>query len=227
MSYIGGAGLLLGMQKKENHVAIVAGGTLDASMLPRIRQAALVIGADRGALWLLNHGIIPDVAVGDFDSVTAKERLYIEQKAKQVIPYQPAKDATDLELAASVAIAHKPELVSMFGVIGSRFDHSLAGIQVLHMLSSHNVKGYIVDNFCKISIVVRRVERVEKTSTYTYFSIFPFHGDAVVSLRGCAYPVTRKRFIVGSTLGVSNQIRAQYAYVHVHTGAVILVQSRD
>jgi thiamine pyrophosphokinase len=115
----------------------------------------------------------------------------------------------------------------MYGVIGSRFDHSIAGIQVLKMLSSHNVNGYIVDNFCKISIVVRRVERVEKTSRYTYFSVFPFDGDAVVSLRGCAYPVTRKRFVVGSTLGVSNQIRAQHATVHVHRGAVVVIQSRD
>jgi len=215
------------MKKTIHTMALVAGGTLDVCMIPQIRAAQWIVGVDRGAWWLLSHKIVPQVAIGDFDSVTEKELASITRLVPEVIRYPAEKDATDLELAVAYAIKKRVNVVEIFGARGTRFDHEFAGMQVLLNLASHNVMGYIVDNFCKTFIVVRRLERVEKSDEYKYLSIFPFGKDAVITLKGFKYGAARRRFKLGSTLGVSNEIQARIASITVHSGAVLVVRSRD
>ncbi|HIY93164.1 MAG TPA: thiamine diphosphokinase, partial [Candidatus Companilactobacillus pullicola] len=37
------------------------------------------VGADRGSLYLLEQGIIPDIAIGDFDSISKKEQRLLKE----------------------------------------------------------------------------------------------------------------------------------------------------
>lgn len=214
------------MKYQKKNIAIVAGGTLDKILFPQVLKADYIIGVDRGAYWLLDNRVVPDVAIGDFDSVTEKEFEQIQQKAKKIIRHVPKKDATDLELAVEYAITQKPKEIVIFGAIGTRFDHSFAGIQSLIRLSSHNIYGYIVDNFNKISIVRHRVQ-VKYSKIFRYVSIFPVTQKAMVTLTGFAYNVSKHQFVRGSTLGVSNEIVGTSASVVVHHGTVLLIQSRD
>ena len=46
-------------------ITIVANGYLDQDFLRAISAVDLVIGVDRGAYWLLEHGITPQIAIGD------------------------------------------------------------------------------------------------------------------------------------------------------------------
>lgn len=50
-------------------IAIISGAPNAWLDLEHIK-ASFVIGVDRGALTLVEHGICPDIAIGDFDSVT-------------------------------------------------------------------------------------------------------------------------------------------------------------
>ena len=76
-------------------IAVVAGGQLET--LPT--DVDIWIGVDRGSLYLIDREIDPDLAVGDFDSVTQDEFQRIQEKAGAIIQAQPEKDDTDLELA--------------------------------------------------------------------------------------------------------------------------------
>lgn len=211
---------------KKNIIAIVAGGTLDKRFLQEIMRADMRIGVDRGAAWLLKQKIIPDVAIGDFDSVTKRELQSLKKKVKKVIEYPQSKDATDLELAVDYVISLKPKQIIIFGGIGTRLDHTWAGIHLLLRLSSYNIYGYIVDNFNEICIV-RRELRIKPFKSFRYVSIFPLIKDATVTLSGFRYPVERQTFIHGSTLGVSNEIVSTSANITVHEGIVLVVKSRD
>lgn len=60
------------------HIHIVAGGPFE--YIPPLDQEAsqddiLWVGVDRGTLFLLEHGIMPAKAFGDFDSVTEEDCL--------------------------------------------------------------------------------------------------------------------------------------------------------
>lgn len=57
-------------------VVLVAGGQLEE--LPS--DADVWIGVDRGSLYLIEQGITPDLAVGDFDSVSQQEFELIQKQ---------------------------------------------------------------------------------------------------------------------------------------------------
>lgn len=214
------------MNKRKVCVAVVAGGVLSTRFLPEIRSADTVIGVDRGALWLIRQGVVPDIAIGDFDSVSTKEKKRIHDAVSTYIEYLPEKDATDLELAIDEAIKIRPKEVHIYGALGKRFDHALAAAYLLRNLVSHNIKGEIVDNFSKIHIVRRR-QKFSRDVSYRYTSIVPFGTTATVTLEGFAYSITRRKLMIASTLGISNEIIADTASVHVHQGIVLVIQSTD
>ena len=68
-------------------VVLVAGGQLEE--LPS--DADVWVGVDRGSLHLIEQGIVPDLAVGDFDSVSSQEFELVQRKAKEVLRAQPEK----------------------------------------------------------------------------------------------------------------------------------------
>lgn len=212
--------------KQSKTIAIVAGGTCNKKFLSFIKVAKIVIGVDRGALWLVKHGVGLDVAIGDFDSVTKKEKQLVHDHAGRYIEYLPQKDETDLELAIEEAIRLKPKSVVIYGALGRRFDHALSAIQMLTKLGSHNIYGEIVDNFNKINIV-RRLMTVTKDSVYPYISIISLGSKACVSLKGFTYNVSRKQFLPDESLGISNQIEKKTAQIIVHHGEILVVRSSD
>lgn len=85
-------------------VVLVAGGQLEE--LPS--DVDVWVGVDRGSLYLIEQGITPDLAVGDFDSVSQQEFKLIQKQAKEVLCAQPEKDDTDLELAVTATFEHYP-----------------------------------------------------------------------------------------------------------------------
>lgn len=214
------------MRQKIHSIAIVAGGTSPEAFVFDIGSKDLIIGVDRGALWLVQHGIVPDIAIGDFDSVSKVEKSRVKNNAKRVYEYLPKKDATDLELAIDKAIGFRPEYVTIYGGIGSRFDHSWAAVQMLLKLESHNILGQIVDNFNKIS-VVRRQMIFKKRNALRYVSVLPLESSATITLEGFVYDVSHKHMKLTSTLGVSNEVCRQSASITVHKGCVLVIQSVD
>ena len=213
-------------KKSTHYIAIVAGGTLDYPMRKRKKKATYVIGVDRGAYWLIENHMTPDLAIGDFDSVLKREFALIEKEVGIVEKHPKEKDVTDLELAIDYACTLKPKTIEVFGVIGSRMDHTWAGIQLLQSIKSHNILGCIVDNFNEISLVSGFVS-LHKSQTYKYISFFPFHDRASVTLSGFRYNASRRVFVSGSSLGVSNEIISSPAKVVVHDGMLLMVRSRD
>jgi thiamine pyrophosphokinase len=215
------------MHKTPLTIAIVAGGILHQDFLPQIKRANYIIGVDFGAYWLLEQGITPNMAIGDFDSVNKKEMRQIEINARNIIRYPVKKDETDLDLAIGEAIKQKPTEVWIFGALGTRFDHSYAGILMLARLESHNICGYLVDKTNKIHIVRRPREKFSRNQGFRYVSFFSLTKIAVITLKGFAYD--GKKIIVSreSSLGVSNEIKKIHATISVYRGSVLAVQSRD
>lgn len=207
------------------NITIVAGGKLDKRSLKEITRADICIGVDRGAAWLLEHGVIPDVAIGDFDSVTQKDLQLIKQKVKKIIEFPKKKDATDLELAVDYAIGLKPKEVVIFGGIGTRLDHTMAAVHILEKLLKKRIHGRVIDGKNKMTLV-KDLHAVSR-SPHHYVSILPYTRSVVVSLSGFAYPLTRKRLIRGTSRGISNVVVEKSATIEVHEGIALVIKSRD
>src|SRR5690625_3242066 len=82
-------------------IAIMGNGPVN--MLPDLHlyesEVDLWIGADRGALTLIQRQITVDYAVGDFDSINQQEMEKLKHIAVQFEKYPTEKDQTDIEIA--------------------------------------------------------------------------------------------------------------------------------
>ena len=86
-------------------VVIVAGGPPPLLRWKQVLpSAAVVVAADRGVRHALVLGLRVDVAVGDFDSISAGELAAVERSGGLVERHPAEKDVTDLELALAVAL---------------------------------------------------------------------------------------------------------------------------
>lgn len=98
-----------------------------------------IIGVDGGAAHCHKLGIVPDVILGDLDSIPLE--ILTEYRTKQVTikQYPTRKDAADLELALELAVEHGADSIDIFA-LGGRWDMSLANI-----LMAANTKFQEVD----------------------------------------------------------------------------------
>lgn len=84
------------------------------------------VGVDRGAFFLIEMGIAPNLAVGDFDSLSEEELARLKEKTA-VHESVAEKDDTDTQLALLDAVTLHPELpVYLIGMTGGRIDHFLS-----------------------------------------------------------------------------------------------------
>jgi len=212
--------------KPHHVVAIVGNGTLDASMVEPIKKADSIIGVDYAAFWLLVHGIIPDVAIGDFDSVTKEELTGIRKKVKTVESFSPEKDFTDMELAIEHGAKSHPSEIIIYGGVGSRLDHSVGNILLLNRFvdASFSVRLVNATNECR---VVNKDSTIQKIPRFRFVSLLSLTDESVITLKGFKYEIENHKILRGQTVGISNEITGEHGHVTVQAGVLLLIQSRD
>ncbi|AHV97704.1 thiamine diphosphokinase [Paenibacillus sabinae] len=206
---------------------IFAGGELSELFLKEIDHEDYIIGADRGALFLINHGVIPDIAVGDFDSIKPDEFKLIEEKCPKVIACDPVdKDLTDSELALDLAIETQPEEILLFGVTGTRLDHTLAGIQMMARALQRQIRCSVMDLTNYVTITGSQALVQERG--YTYVSLLPVTPEVTgITLQGFQYPLTDATLKLGQSLGISNRLTSPTGTVTIQSGLLLIIQSKD
>ncbi|WP_026570406.1 MULTISPECIES: thiamine diphosphokinase [Sediminibacillus] len=210
-------------------IGIVGGGP--ESYVPDLKAYPDVtcwIGADKGAVTLIQQGMSPDLALGDFDSVTKEELKMIRAYAREVKVFPPEKDETDLELAVLEALQRKGSSIYFFGVTGGRLDHSLANVQQLYRLEKQNIQGTIIDKGNKISLAFPGTIQVRKDNMYPYISFLPFtHSVSELTLQHFYYPLESGYLEWGSTLCMSNQLLSEKGTFSFSEGILMIIKSRD
>ena len=87
------------------------------------------VGADRGSLHLMANGVIPDIAIGDFDSISKKEQKLLQDNVPVFEKFPPEKDDTDSELCLLAARENfNAQEYYVYGATGGRIDHFLVNL---------------------------------------------------------------------------------------------------
>ena len=203
-------------------------GAGDVYGFPTPSEDDLVIAADGGLDYLLPRGIIPDVIVGDFDSVeknssveldtelgcdSACDRdgvLYqrgerrIAEKTVEVIKYPVKKDETDAYLAYLVGVSRGYTEFEIYGGVGGREDHTFANFCLLLRIKNEKNNAVLYGNGVRFFVLKNEKTKVFGTEGKTV-SVFAFDGAADgVSIRGLKYEASSVRLDVARPLGVSN-----------------------
>lgn len=212
---------------RERRIFIFAGGTLNTWALAQIRHDDVLVGADRGALFLIEHGYKPEIAIGDFDSVTSEQLDRIRKESKQLHTVDAVmKDWTDMEMALEWALEQRPASIAIVGGIGTRLDHSLANVHLLKKAVEHGTACVMIDEHNEVRLIDRHV-RITKQH-YTYCSLIPMTMEVTgVTLEGFQYPLHNARLNIGETLGLSNVIIGEHGDISIDSGLLLVVLSRD
>lgn len=208
-------------------IIICTGGQLGAWALEHISSNDLLIGADSGARFLLAHGLKPDIAIGDFDSVSEEEMLSIQSSSGQTIACDPIdKDYTDTEMAVRLALDMQPSEIILLGALGTRFDHSLANVHLLALAIKQNVRASIIDEHNKITLIAEELTLYGQH--YPNVSLLPLTMHVKgITLTGFQYPLTDADLTIGQSLGISNVLVAAEGNIRVSEGLLLVIQSRD
>ena len=173
---------------------------------------AMVICADAGIRHAKALGIVPDLALGDFDSCDREETQDFP-----TVTFPRRKDDTDLMLAVKYGMEAGCDDFLIYGALGgNRLDHTIAAFSVLGFLADNGISGKLVDN--KTSVCVLGVGEHIIPNNGGYLSLFPFGCDrARVELYGTEYD--GEALLLNSfPLGVSNEIRSHSAVIKVFQG---------
>ena len=209
-------------------VVVVSGGTspgpLPDGLIPG-DPAVVVVAADRGVDHALSLGIVPLVAVGDFDSVSAAGLERVMAAGTEVRRHPRDKDATDLELALDVAEtlvtegpvgegADDPDArIVVLGDPAGRLDHLLASVAVLTRRRSATVTAHLGGH---------RVDVVHPGRAVTLVA----HGGVAtgVTTTGLRFALRDAVLEPWSSLGVSNECSgAAPASVRITSGVVLAI----
>ena len=214
---------MVGAQGQHDTVVVVAGGPASQPPALEIPTGAPVVAADSGVDRALALGLRVEVAVGDFDSVTAGGLEAARAAGARIERHSPEKDATDLELALDVAAALLPRRILVLGSDGGRLDHLLS---TLLLLGADRFAPYEIDATLGAATAhVIRGKRRLAGEVGELISLFALHGPASgVTTDGLQFPLRGETLESGSSRGVSNVFASPEARIELEHGVLLAVR---
>lgn len=184
-----------------------------------------IICADGGTLYALKMGLIPDVLVGDFDSLPSQ--ILEEMRNKDVIieQYPEKKDKTDLELAIIAAERFAMDEVLILTAFGGRMDLFLTNILLLTRPTWKVKKFRIADGYQQGWILKGPDKLILNGKMGDKLSVIPISGQITgLELRGLEWPIKNETVKRGSTLTLSNTFKENKAIIEINTGICVVVR---
>ena len=181
---------------------------------------ALVIAADGGLRHTRALGIVPDIVLGDFDS------LGFVPEGAEIFPVE--KDDTDAMLAVRKGLAAGCREFILYGAMdGSRVDHTVANFQLLSFLADRGARGTLV-GLRQCTTVIRDGTVRFPAESKGIFSVFCMGADAKgVTISGGQYPLQNGCLSAGFPLGVSNHFVGREVEISVEQGSLLIIWDRQ
>ena len=187
---------------------IITGGTIEYEFSCEYVKKYVwdyIVCADAGMRFCHSAGIMPDLILGDFDSVDEESYEYFQTVCPERMERFPThKDETDTELALLRAIDAGADAITMIGATGTRLDHVMGNIQMLKLALDRNVSCQIVDVHNRIRMVEKFAELKKSDQFGKYFTL-----------------------VSGIARGVSNELEAETAMISCEDGILLVIESRD
>lgn len=212
---------------KKTALIISNGDIIDYSYLKTYLSGdEFVICADGGARHAKGLGVVPDLFLGDFDSVTKAQFEKIQESTTEIMSFPPEKDFTDTELALEEAVKRGYQKIVFLAVTGTRLDHSLANIYMLKKAMDLGSEAVIINEHNEIYLTKENIKLLRKPDYK--LSILPIDGEAKgVYTENLYYPLVNATIRTGPAVGISNEFTEEWAGVRVREGLLLVMLTRD
>ena len=194
-------------------------------------QATLmVVAADGGARSVEASGRLPDLIVGDADSLAPGDIERFRARGVRVDVHPAEKDASDTELALEAALAGGARAIQVVGAMGGdRVEHTIANL----LLLAHPMLDDADPSIRTGRSTIRRIGTQHGPATLElsgaagdYVSLLPLEFVvAGVTTTGLRYPLDDAELALGLTRGLSNELVAEAATVRTRSGRMLVIHT--
>ena len=188
-------------------VMIFANGDLQnpAKIKQMATQAKQIIAADGGLVHVQALGLVPNLLIGDLDSVTPEQVRWAEEQGAEVRRFSPDKDETDLELALMAAAETGTSRILIVAALGGRLDQTLSNIFLLNLPALANMDVRIDDGQQEVILVRESIDLIGQEGELV--SLLPLSPIVRgITTTGLKYTLEDASMIFYHSRGISNQM---------------------
>jgi len=178
-----------------------------------------LIAADGGANNAYKMSLIPNLIIGDFDSILPEIREYYSSLTE--VKYVKRQTDTDIEKALKSAISRKFDKAILIGASGDRLDHSFCNI------------GNMLKYKGKIDVALLH----EKTIAFVYdndvcfpaekgetISLYGTDDKTLITTHGLKFPLKKESLPFGVRGGTSNEAVRNEVCLEIENGKIIVMR---
>ncbi|MER9374742.1 thiamine diphosphokinase [Mesorhizobium sp. M0491] len=185
---------------------LLGGDLIRTPRLDRQAEGSRVIAADAGIGHARLLGLVPELWVGDFDSVPAELPDDLAAVPRRTFPAE--KDQTDGELAIAAALergATRLVLAGAFG--GKRADHAFLHLALALRLAEAGTDVLLTSGAQEGIPLLRGMAGFDYADG-TLFSVLGFSELAGLTVTGAKWPLNHVKVVFGSSLTISNEVKS-------------------
>jgi thiamine pyrophosphokinase len=185
----------------------------------------IVICADGGASNALKMGLIPDVVIGDMDSIKSgvKENIRNKSTKTRYISTSTQKDESDTQLAVEYALGLDVKKIIITGAVGDRIDHTLANIILLTSPGLEDIDVRILTDNSDM-FIVRKPITIDGVpgKTITLISLSPY--TYFIGTKGLKYELKEEKLDFSPVRGLSNEFMDKKAKLDIREGTLLVIR---
>lgn len=191
-----------------------------------------LIAADGGANHLLQMGILPEIVIGDLDSIDEGTLFDLTSADVEIKQYSEDKNETDIELALRYAVELHPSAILIVGALGGRLDQTLANLSILTDPTLPGIDIRVDDGveevfFYRASAPKGGQVEVQGRSGDTV-SLIPWRGPVEgVHTEGLRWPLYGETLFSDKSRGISNEMVKNKASIRIRSGLLLIVHRRQ
>lgn len=183
-----------------------------------LKNTDFVIAADGGANYLMKERILPDLIIGDLDSISRKSQLFFSNKRVEILKIRE-QETTDFEKCLKYCKKNKVKDIIVFGATSMRPDHTLNNFSVLKRYKSKAEIKFVSDEF-EIFYVNKSAEFRYRAGETVSFLAFPVARG--VRTKGLKYRLKGEKLEFGIREGTLNKSVSDKISVKIHSGNLLL-----
>ena len=202
-------------------ICYVIGASVTDGMYIDRRDGDYVIAADAGLRALEELGIVPDLAVGDFDSLGHIPTL------KNKICHPSEKDDTDTALSIAEGMKRGYRTFVIYGGLGGRLDHTIANLQNFAGAADHGAMLWIWGEDNAVCVFGNEDSLAFDEGMKGTVSVFSPDRTTGVTIKGLKYSLSEACLTSTVPLGVSNEFIGERSLISAENGILMVMWNED
>lgn len=212
---------------KSNRALIFANGLLPDMEAARnlVQTGDAIYAADGGTKHILRLGLLPDLVVGDLDSLEKEDLEFLQFAGIRIERFPRDKEKTDLELTINYALENGHHNLVIVAALGGRLDMTLSSINLLTRpdLMEKDIK---LDDGVEAAYFVQQ-ETIIFGNEGDVISLLPWGGKvSQVTTSGLRWELHGEDLNPYETRPISNEMQTKEARIQVGSGNLLCIHRR-